>query len=58
LQIFMHVLWNISTSYWIRKGYNEKQLLELSKHLWISLVQIIELFTGINIPALIKRLYK
>lgn len=57
-QIFSHILWNISTAYFIRKWMNEEQLWVLATEMWESLKQTIYLNTGIDIPSLCKRLYK
>lgn len=57
-QIFMHIIWNISIGYWIRKGFTQEQLEILATEMWISLKQTILLFTWIDIPSLVKRLYK
>lgn len=56
-QIFMHVLWNVSIWYWIRKGFTEEQMLILAEEMWESLKKTINLYTGIDIPSLVKRLY-
>jgi len=58
LQIFMHVLWNVSISYWIRQCYTEEQIWILATEMWLSLKQTVLLFTGIDIPSLVSRLYK
>jgi len=57
LQIFMHVLWNVSIWYWIRKWFTEEQMGQLATEMWLSLKQTVELFTWIDIPSLVSKLY-
>jgi len=56
-QIFMHVLGNVSIGYWIEQWFSQEQMCILSKEMWKSLRQTIDLHTWIDIPTLVKELY-
>ena len=56
--IFMHVLWNISTAYHIRKGLNLEQNIKIAEELWKNLRQHIELATWIYVPSALERILK
>ena len=58
LQIFMHVLGNVSIAHWIRNNFTEEQMFILAEEMGLSLKQTVMLHTGIDIPSLVNRLYK